>query len=320
MFRKHTRRAAKAAFAISFGVALLIGITACGGGGGGSKSTTTSSSAGPKPTITVGDKNFAEEFILGQLYGQALAAKGFPVVYKSNIGSSEVIDTAFKSNKINFYPEYTGVIALDLAKVKNPPKSAAATYQAAKTFEAQQRGAALLKATPFYDSDTFTLLASNAKKNGLKTMSDLSKLKSFSYAALPECDQRITCILGMKQIYHLKNIKFVPLGNISVYTLLDQHKAFGGDGFSTDPLQLDPKYTTLVDDKHIFGFQNVAPVVKQSLLKGQNGSLLTSTANAVSAKLTLKAMQAMNKAYYVNKATPKQIAHGFLAANGLLNK
>jgi osmoprotectant transport system substrate-binding protein len=320
MFRKHTRRAAKAAFAISFGVALLIGITACGGGGGGSKSTTTSSSAGPKPTITVGDKNFAEEFILGQLYGQALAAKGFPVVYKSNIGSSEVIDTAFKSNKINFYPEYTGVIALDLAKVKNPPKSAAATYQAAKTFEAQQRGAALLKATPFYDSDTFTLLASNAKKNGLKTMSDLSKLKSFSYAALPECDQRITCILGMKQIYHLNNIKFVPLGNISVYTLLDQHKAFGGDGFSTDPLQLDPKYTTLVDDKHIFGFQNVAPVVKQNLLKGQNGALLTSTANAVSAKLTLKAMQAMNKAYYVNKATPKQIAHGFLAANGLLNK
>ena len=29
-------------------------------------------------------------------------------------------------------------------------------------------------------------------------------------------------------------------------------------------------------------------------------------------------MQAMNKAYYVNKVTPKQIAHGFLAANRLL--
>jgi osmoprotectant transport system substrate-binding protein len=316
MFRKHTRRAAKAAFAISFGVALLIGITACGGGGGSSKTTTTSSSTGPKPTITIGDKNFAEEFILGQLYGQALAAKGFNVVYKNNIGSSEVIDTAFKSHKINFYPEYTGVIALDLAKVP-APKSAAATYQAAKTFEQQKRGATLLKPTPFFDSDTFTLLASNAKKDGLKTMSDLSKLKSFSYAALPECDQRITCILGMKQIYHLKHITFVPLGQISVYTLIDQGKAFGGDGFSTDPLQLSPKYTTLVDDKHIFGFQNVAPVVQQSLLGGANGALLTETANAVSTKLTLGAMQAMNKAYYVDKATPKQIAAGFLKANGL---
>jgi osmoprotectant transport system substrate-binding protein len=316
MFRKHTRRAAKAAFAISFGVALLIGITACGGGGGGNKTTTTSSASGPKPTITVGTKNFAEEFILGQLYGQALAAKGFKVVYKNDIGSSEVIDTAFKSGKINVYPEYTGVIALDLAKVK-APKSAAATYQAAQTFEQQKRGAMLLKPTPFYDSDTFTMLTSTANKDGLKTMSDLSKLKSFSYTALPECDQRITCILGMKTIYHLKNITFVPLGKVSVYTLLDQGKATGGDGFSTDPLQLDPKYTALVDDKHIFGFQNVAPVLKQSLLKGANGRLLEDTLNAVSAKLTLPAMQAMNKAYYVNKATPKQIADGFLKANGL---
>ena len=54
------------------------------------------------------------------------------------------------------------------------------------------------------------------------------------------------------------------------------------------------------------------------MLKGSNGALLASTANAVSAKLTLAAMQAMNKAYVVNHATPKQIAHGFLAANGLL--
>jgi osmoprotectant transport system substrate-binding protein len=317
MFRKHTRRAAKAAFAISFGVALLIGITACGGSGGGGSNTTTTAAAGPKPTITIGTKNFAEEFILGQLYGQALAAKGFKVVYKNNIGSSEVIDTAFKSHKINLYPEYTGVIALDLAKVK-APKSATATYQAAKTFEQQKRGATLLDPTPFFDSDTFTMLTSTAKKDGLKKMSDLSKLKSFSYAALPECDQRITCILGMKTIYHLKNIKFVPLGKVSVYTLLDQGKATGGDGFSTDPPQLDPKYTTLVDDKHIFGFQNVAPVVEQGLLKGANGSLLASVCNTVSSKLTLPAMQAMNKAYYVNKATPKQIAHRFLAANGLL--
>ena len=94
------------------------------------------------------------------------------------------------------------------------------------------------------------------------------------------------------------NINFVPIGSISVYTLLDQGKATGGDGFSTDPQQLNTKkYTALVDDKHIFGFQNVAPVLKKSLLSGSNGALLASTANAVSAKLTLEAMQAMNKAY-----------------------
>jgi osmoprotectant transport system substrate-binding protein len=319
MFRKHTRRAAKAAFAISFGVALLIGLVACGGGGGDSSNTTTAA-AGPKPTITLGTKNFGEEYILGQLYGQALQAKGFKVDYKGSFGSSELADKAITSGKMNFYPEYTGVVALDLAKVKNPPKSANATYVVAKKFE-EARGLTMLNPTPFADTDTFTTLTSTANKEGLKTMSDLKKLKSFSYAGYPECQTRITCILGMKQIYGLDNIKFIPIGSISVYTLLDQGKATGGDGFSTDPQQLQKKkYTALVDDKHIFGFQNVAPVLKKSLLSGSNGALLASTANAVSAKLTLAAMQAMNKAYVVDKATPKQIAHGFLAANGLLGK
>jgi osmoprotectant transport system substrate-binding protein len=314
MVRKHTRRAAKAAFAVSLGVALLIGLAACGGGG--KKSTTTQSAGGSKPTIVLGSKNFSEETLLGQLYGQALKVKGFKVVYKPSIGSSELIDTAITSGKINFYPEYTGVIALDLAKVKNAPKSAQATYQAAKSFE-EGRGLTLLKPTPFADVDTFTMLTSTAHKDGVTKISDLSKLPSFSYAGYPECQTRITCILGMKQIYGLKHIKFVQIGTISVYTLLDEGKTTGGDGFSTDPQQLEKKYTALVDDKHIFGFQNVAPVVNASLLKGSSGALLAQTANDVSAKLTLNAMQQMNKAVIVDKASPALVAKRFLQANGL---
>ena len=320
MFRKHTRRAAKAAFAISFGVALLIGLAACGGGGGSGTTAPTTTASASNVTINLGTKNFGEEYILGQLYGQALQAKGFHVVYKGSFGSSELANTAIQSGKMNFYPEYTGVVALDLAKVKNAPKTANATYLAAKQYE-DAHGMAVLNPTPFADTDTFTVLTSTAKKDGLKTMSDLSKLKSFTYAGYPECETRITCILGMRQIYGLKNISFIPIGNISVYTLLDEGKALGGDGFSTDPAQLQKnKYTALIDNKHIFGFQNVTPVLKKTLITGPNGALLASTANAVTAKLTLPAMQAMNKAYYVDKATPKQIAHGFLAANGLLTK
>ena len=308
MVRKHTRRAAKAAFAVSLGVALLIGLVACGGG-------KKKPAAAAKPTITLGTKNFGEEYILGRLYGQALQAKGFKVVYKGSFGSSELADKAITSGKMNFYPEYTGIIALDLAKLKNAPKSANATYVAAKNFEETQ-GLTLLNPTPFADTDTFTTLTSTATKDGLQSMSDLSKLKSFSYAGYPECQTRITCILGMKQIYGLKNIHFVPIGNISVYTLLDQGRATGGDGFSTDPQQLDKKYTALIDDKHIFGFQNVAPVISQKVLAA-GGADLANTINAVSAKLTIPAMIAMNKAVAVDKKTPAAVAKAFLKANGL---
>ena len=57
--------------------------------------------------------------------------------------------------------------------------------------------------------------------------------------------------------------------------------------------------------------------MSKKLLSGSAGKQITSICNKVSSKLTLAAMQAMNKAYIVDKATPKQIADGFLKANGL---
>ena len=58
----------------------------------------------------------------------------------------------------------------------------------------------------------------------MKTIGDMKKVKSFTYAGFPECRTRITCLLGLKQIYGLTQVKFVPLPSISVYTLLDQGK------------------------------------------------------------------------------------------------
>src|SRR5437588_683153 len=56
--------------------------SAAGGGSGSSSSTSSSSSSGG--TLTLGTKNFTEEFIVGQLYKQALAAKGCKINYKEN--------------------------------------------------------------------------------------------------------------------------------------------------------------------------------------------------------------------------------------------
>ena len=77
-----------------------------------------------KPAVTLGDKNFTEQYILGELYAQALEAKGYTVKVKSNIGSSEITDKALTSGQIDLYPEYTGVIATELAKLGDQPASA----------------------------------------------------------------------------------------------------------------------------------------------------------------------------------------------------
>ena len=73
-------------------------------------------------------------------------------------------------------------------------------------------------------------------------------------------------------------------------------------------------YTVLKDSKHIFGFQNVAPVVTKALAGDAN---LAKTVNAVSAKITTKAIAAMNKAVGVDKKSPAAVADAFLKANHL---
>jgi osmoprotectant transport system substrate-binding protein len=310
VIRKHTRRAAKAAFAISLGVAIVLGVYAA--------AFTHPAKATPKagPTIIIGTKNFGEEYILGQLYKQALEAKGFTIKYKENIGSTELMTSALQSGKINFYPEYTGVIVQDVFHHASSPKTAAATYNLAKSLE-KAKGYTLLKPTPFYDTDVLVVTNAFAKKHGLKSIGDLKKAGAFKLGGFPECKTRNTCFLGYTKQYGLTKASFVPLAGISVYAALDAGKIQAGDGFSTDPpLGKPSKYTVLADPKHVTGFQNVAPIVKTSVATAA-GATFTRTVNAVSAKLTLPAIVAMNKAFYVDKRSAASIAKAFLKANGL---
>ena len=79
------------------------------GGGTGSSSSSSEQPGEGKPAVTIGTKDFTEEFVLGNLYAQALEAKGYQVNLKENIGSTEIIDKALTSGEIDGYPEYTGV-------------------------------------------------------------------------------------------------------------------------------------------------------------------------------------------------------------------
>jgi osmoprotectant transport system substrate-binding protein len=307
VIRKHRSRAAKAAFAISLGVAIVIGLFAA-------VFARPAQSASTK--VVIGTKNFPEEFILGQLYKQALEAKGFSVGYKENIGSTELIQTSLTSGKINFYPEYTGVIVQDVFHHASSGKTALATWQLAKKLEAA-KGYTVLKPTPFFDTDVVAVTNATAKKYGLKSIGDLKKAGSFKFGGFPECKTRNTCFVGYTKQYGITKARFTPLAGISAYAALDAGSVLAADVFSTDPpLGKGSKYTVLADPKHVTGFQNVAPIVKASVAASL-GSKFTSTVNAVSAKLTQNAIVAMNKAVIVDKQSAAKVASAFLKANGL---
>ena len=304
MIRKHNRRAAKAAFAIALGVAIVLG------GAAAAPAAPERQQATP---IIVGTKNFPEQYVLGQLYKQALEAKGFRVQYKENIGSTELIDTALRSGRVTLYPEYTGIMLSVTFKRKTLPKTALGTYTLAKQLY-ERRGQTLLRQTPFQDRDAIAVLRTTATRYGLKTVGDLRKVPDLTLAAFPEFQTRWLPQLASR--YGVRNVEFEPLAGISAYTLLNRGQVEAAGIFTTDPQLISTRYVVLSEPRNMFGFQHVAPVLSRKLVS-ENGTRLTATLNAVSSKLTLRAMIAMNKAVAIDKRPAARVADQFLRANGL---
>ncbi len=304
--------------------ALSVGLAACGSSSSSSSSSSTSSSTSTsapsgegasKPAVTIGDKNFPEENILGQLYAQALEAKGYKINLKSELGSSEIIYKALTSGQIQMYPEYTGTFLSAIAEQTKLPTSAAQAYSEAKAF-AESKGFTLLDYTPFYDSDALATLPAYASEHKLTSIADLAPLgKSVKLGAAPEFATRFEGLKGLEQEYGFKPT-FKPIAIELSYKALEGKQVDVQDVFTTDGQLLGGKFKVLADPKHVFGFQNVAPVIKQSVVSAE-GPEFAATINKVSSLLTIPAIQQMNKAVTVEKQSAATVASQFLKANGL---
>ena len=103
--------------------------------------------------------------ILGQLYAQALRAKGYTVNLKENIGATEVIDKALTSGQIQMYPEYTGTILSVIANQTTPPKTRLPPTRGEGVRGGPRLHAARRRRRSI-DSDAIAVLPAYAKKNG----------------------------------------------------------------------------------------------------------------------------------------------------------
>jgi osmoprotectant transport system substrate-binding protein len=286
------------------------------GNGTGAQSSSDQPGAG-KPGVTIGTKDFTEEFVLGNLYAQALEAKGYKVTLKENIGSTEIIDKALTSGEIDGYPEYTGVSLSVVAKNDILAESPEQTAQLVKEFY-EGRGQVVSEATPFQDTDAIATTKEFASENGLTEVADLKKLDSFTLGARPEFKSRFNGLKGMEEVYGIKNAKFKQLALGLQYPSLDKGDVDSANVFSTDAQLASGKYTVLEDPKGVFGFQNVYFVINKDKYDALGGQEFMDVINEVNALLTEEAMTSMNAAVDLDKKKPADVAQQFLQANELL--
>jgi len=66
--------------------------------------------------VKIGSKNFTEQFIVAEIYAQALEKAGIEVQKRLNLGATQIAHTALTSGEIDLYPEYTGTALAAVVK------------------------------------------------------------------------------------------------------------------------------------------------------------------------------------------------------------
>jgi osmoprotectant transport system substrate-binding protein len=297
----------------------VLAMAGCGSSSTTSSTLTTTGGSRPgagKPAVTLGTKNFTESLILGQLYGQALRAKGFSVTLKSNIGATEVMERQLSAGEIDGYPEYTGTILSVLAHDPARPASATAAYARAAQF-LRRRGVALLAMAPAEDTDVLITKPAYAAQHQLRSLADLRRLgAAATLAAPPEFRTRFNGLVGLRRVYGVDALRFKPMKIGAQYRALALGSAQMAAAFTTDGPLSQGGYTLLKDPRNIFGFQNVTFAVRASVLH-REGPAFARTINAVSAKLSTQALRVMNAAVVLDRQSPAVVARQFLGADGL---
>ena len=271
--------------------------------------------AAAQPAVRVGSKNFTEQFILAEIYAQALEAAGVKVERKLNLGGTLIAHKALEEKQIDFYPEYTGTMLLVVLK-QEAMADRKAVYDKVKA-EYAKNGLVLLNEAPVNNTYNMVVRPETAAQYKLETLSDLAKVsKELKLGAGPEFRDRKDGIPGLKAKYDMDFKEDLQLAIGLRYQALANKQIDVVNGYSTDGMISALKLKRLKDDRNLWPPYYVVPVVRKEALDAN--PKLADVLNRVSALLDEAQMAEMNYKVDGDKMEPRDVAHDFLKAKGIV--
>jgi osmoprotectant transport system substrate-binding protein len=266
-------------------------------------------------TVKVGSKNFTEQFVLAEIYAQALEAAGVKVERKVNLGGTLIAHKALEEKEIDFYPEYTGTILVAVLK-QEAMTDRKAVYDKVKS-EYAAKGLVVLNETPFQNTYNMVVRPDTAERYKLETLTDLAKVsKDLKLGAGPEFRDRKDGIPGLKAKYGMEFKEDLQLAIGLRYQALKSDQIQVVNGYSTDGMISAMKLRRLKDDKNLWPPYYVVPVVRKEVLDAN--PKIAEVLNRTSAMLDEASMAEMNYKVDGEKMEPKDVAHDFLKAKGVV--
>ncbi|MFI1963046.1 glycine betaine ABC transporter substrate-binding protein [Streptomyces pathocidini] len=275
--------------------------------------------------LGVTSKEFSEQLILGQILALSLTAAGAEVSDLTNIQGSMGSREAVKSGTAAVGYEYTGTGWINFLGHTEPIADPQKQWKAVRD-EDLRNGLTWLPQSTLNNTYAMALNQANARKYGLRTLSDVAELAKRNPAAVTLCVEnefavRGDGLRGMLAAYGIElpaaNIKKMQTGLI--YTEAAQGRTCTlGEVYTTDGRIGSMNLAVLKDDKRFFPNYNVAPVVNSRSLKRH--PQLEPILNKITAELDTRTAQRLNAKVDVEGQEPRDVAKEWLLEKGFIKE
>lgn len=275
-----------------------------------------------RPPVTVGDMNTAPQFIIGELYAEALQQLGYSVSLTRNVGTDTTLGAeaqdALRQGLLSVYPQYLEQWNRAVAGHRRRFTSLVRAYTFGARF-ARRHGFRLLTPAPGGVRFGFAVTTQFARENDVYSLSALAHMQTELSFGVP---------LSFGGLAAAQNVYGFTPGVVRTVDTGTQYQDLAAGTIqvayaqSADPQLVGSQFTLLRDPRHVFGFGNLVPVTTPAVIKAE-GPAFVRTINRVDALLTTRALRGLTQELVIDHALVNHqalgaIARVFLQGNGIL--
>ena len=266
-------------------------------------------------SLIVGSRNNTESIILSNIMGQLIEAEAdIDVVYKENLGGSNVVWTAMLNDNIDVIADYTGTIVINY--YQEATGNADETLAATKKLVAAD-GITALDSFGFNNTYTLALDEDEAEKLDLVTFSDFAEVSDdFILGAVFEFIDRPDGLPGFQDEYDLEFQDVKGMDHGMMYRSINAEEVDVINSYTTDGQLQMYNLRVLEDDQNYFPPYHALPLVRNEIL--EQYPELEDVLLQLAEEIDEPTMQAMNAKVDNEGQMVETVAKEFLQQAGLI--
>ncbi|MYL65158.1 glycine/betaine ABC transporter substrate-binding protein [Bacillus hwajinpoensis] len=273
--------------------------------------------------ISVGGKNFTEQYLLSEMTAFLLKEEGFNVKQMNNLGST-VVRKALENSQVDMMWEYTGT-ALITYMGEEPIADPVEAFEKVKKLDAKNNDIHWMNMSNVNNTYALAMREEQANELGIESISDLAAYVNenpgeLTMASDAEFANRPDGLPGVEETYGFEfdssQIKLMDLG--LTQRSLDNEQVDVSVAFETDATIVEYDLVTLKDDKTFFPPYRAAVSINEDVYE-KYPEVEEITAR-LGEKLNSDIMRELNYKVDIEGNSVSVVAHDWLVENGLLEE